>query len=106
MLMAVPSFIRIERGSDGGPGPQTKEMTSFCSKLANINVSRSAASNHFYCDVNQSNLNVCTKLKEVQMGTHVLKLLFAQKLANINVSRYAIPKRALMPASRYNCDVK
>ena len=50
------------------------------------------------------------------MGTHVLKLLFAQKLANINVSRYVVPKRALVPATDFfllklaninvNCDVK
>ena len=31
MLMSVPSFIRIERGSDVGPWPQTKQLTSFCS---------------------------------------------------------------------------
>ena len=44
------------------------------------------------------------------MGAHGLKLnkglLFAQKLANINVSRSDAPKLALVPASRYNCDVK
>ena len=44
------------------------------------------------------------------MGVHVLKLkkglLFAPKPANINVSMYTAPKLALVPASRYNCDVK
>ena len=44
------------------------------------------------------------------MGTHVLKFnkvpLFAQKIVNINVSRSAAPKLALVPASRYKCDVK
>ena len=44
------------------------------------------------------------------MGTHVLKLnkvpLFAQKPVNINVSASAAPKRALLPESRYNCNVK
>ena len=44
------------------------------------------------------------------MGTHDLKLnkghLFAQKLANINVSGSAAPKLDLVPASRYNGDVK
>ena len=44
------------------------------------------------------------------MGTHVLKLnkglIFAQKRANINVSMSAAPKLALVPAGRYNFDVK
>ena len=30
----------------------------------------------------------------------------ALKSVNINVSRSAAPKQALVPASRYNCDVK
>ena len=49
-------------------------------------------------------------LKEVQMGAHDFKLnkvpFSALKSVNINVSRYAAPKLALVPASRYNCDVK
>ena len=44
------------------------------------------------------------------MGAHVLKLNkglpFAPKPANIKVPRYTAPKLALVPASRYNCDVK
>ena len=44
------------------------------------------------------------------MGTHVLKLnkvpLFSRKPVHINVSGSAVPKLALVPASRYNCDVK
>ena len=44
------------------------------------------------------------------MGAHVFKLnkvLFsALKSVNINVSRSAAPKLALVPASRYNCDIK
>ena len=44
------------------------------------------------------------------MGALVLKLneglRFAHKLVNNNVSRYAAPKFALVPASRYNCDVR
>ena len=44
------------------------------------------------------------------MGAHVLKLnkrlAFAPKPANINVSMSTVPKLALVPASRYNCDVK
>ena len=49
-------------------------------------------------------------LKEVQMGDHDFKLnkvpFPALKSVNINVSRYAAPELALVPASRYNCDVK
>ena len=48
-------------------------------------------------------------LKEVQMGAHDFKLikvpLFSRKSVNINVSLSAAPKLALVPASRYNCDV-
>ena len=43
------------------------------------------------------------------MGAHDFKLievpLFSQKKVNINVSLYADPKLALVPASRYYCDV-
>ena len=38
------------------------------------------------------------KLKKVPFPT--------LKKVNINVSRYAAPELALVPASRYNCDVK
>ena len=44
------------------------------------------------------------------MGAHDFKLynvpLFARKPVNFNVSRSAAPELALVPASRYNCDVK
>ena len=43
------------------------------------------------------------------MGAHDLKLikvpLFSRKSVNNNVSLSAAPKVALVPASRYNCDV-
>ena len=43
------------------------------------------------------------------MGADDFKLnkvpLFALKSVNINVSRSAAPELALVPASRYNCDV-
>ena len=43
------------------------------------------------------------------MGAHDFKLynvpFFAQKQVNFNVSRSAAPKLALVPASRYYCDV-
>ena len=56
--MPVPSFIRIERGSDGAHD---------------------------------------LKLNKV--------LFFALKSVHINVSMSAAPKLALVPVSRYNCDV-
>ena len=44
------------------------------------------------------------------MGAHDFKLnkvpLFTLKSVNINVSLSAAPKLALVPASRYYCDVK
>ena len=48
-------------------------------------------------------------LKEVQMEAHDFKLikvpLFSRKSVNINVLLSAAPKLALVPASRYYCDV-
>ena len=93
----------------------------FSRKSVNINVLLSAApklalvpTSRYYCDVNLSYHNVCAKfllgLKEVQMRAHDFKLnkvpFSALKSVNINVSRSAVPKLALVPASRYNCDVK
>ena len=44
------------------------------------------------------------------MGIHDLNLtrclLFALKSVNINVSRFAAPKLALVPAKRYDCNIK
>ena len=44
------------------------------------------------------------------MGAHDFKLynvpFFARIPVNFNVSKSAAPKLALVPASRYNCDVK
>ena len=43
------------------------------------------------------------------MQTHDFKYnnvpLFARKTGNINTSMFAAPELALVPASRYNCDV-
>ena len=52
---------------------------------------------------------VLLRLKEVQIGTHDFKYnkvhIFAKKTENINTSMFAAPKLALVPASRYYCDV-
>ena len=48
-------------------------------------------------------------LKEVQMEAHDFKYnkvpLFARKAGDVNTSMFAAPKLALVPASRYNCDI-
>ena len=52
---------------------------------------------------------VSLRLKEVQMGTHGFEYnnvpLFARKPGNIDTSMFAVPKLALVPASRYYCNV-
>ena len=52
---------------------------------------------------------VSLRLKEVQMGTYDFKYnnvpLFARKLGNINTAMSAATILALVPASRYYCDV-
>ena len=52
---------------------------------------------------------VSLRLKEVQMGAHDFKYnkvpRFAKKTWNINTSMSAATTLALVPASRYNCDV-
>ena len=40
------------------------------------------------------------------MTSNLTRFLFSLKSVNINVSRSAAPKLALVPAGRYNCDVK
>ena len=55
-------------------------------------------------------VQVSLGLIEVQMEAHDFKLnkvpFVALKSVNINVSRYAAPKLALVPANRYDCDIK
>ena len=52
---------------------------------------------------------VSLDLKEVEMGAHDFKYnkvpLFGRKTLKINTSISADPKLALVPASRYYCDV-
>ena len=52
---------------------------------------------------------VSLRLKLVQIKTHDFKYnkvpIFARKPGNINTSMFAAPKLALLPASRYYCDV-
>ena len=116
----MPSFIRIERGSDGSPLLQTYQGASFFSKISEYQCfavcclkTSSCASKPLLlrCKMVKPKClcQVSLGLKEVQMGAHDFKLnkvpLFALKSVNINVSLSAAPKLALAPASRYYCDV-
>ena len=66
--MYVPSFIRIERGSDGAHDFENNKVPLFGRKTVKINTSMSAApklalvpASRYYCDVNWSNHHVCAK---------------------------------------------
>ena len=66
--MSVPSFIRIERGSDGAHDFKLYNVLFFARKPVNFNVSRSAApklalvhASCYMCDVKQSNFKGCAK---------------------------------------------
>ena len=67
--MYVTSFIRIERGSDGGAHDfKYNKVPLFARKPGNINTSMYAApklalvpASRYYCDVNRSYHNACAK---------------------------------------------
>ena len=66
--MYMPSFIRIERGSDGAHDFENNKVPLFGRKTGKINFSMSAAPKlalvpaiRYYCDVNWSYQNVCAK---------------------------------------------
>ena len=68
MLMTVPSFISIERGSDGAHHYKPYNVPLFARKPVNFNVSRSAVpklalvpASCYNCNIKQPNLNVCAK---------------------------------------------
>ena len=52
---------------------------------------------------------VSLRLKEVKVGTHDFKYnnvpLIGRKTGHIKTSMFAAPKLALVPVSRYYCDV-
>ena len=62
-----------------------------------------------YLVIPQCMCQVSLRLKEVQMRTNDFRYnnvpLFAQNPGNINTSMSAAPKLAIVPASRYYCDV-
>ena len=66
--MYMPSFIRIERGSDGAHDFENNKVPLFGRKTGKVNTSMSAAPKlalvpaiRYYCDVNWSYQNVCAK---------------------------------------------
>ena len=66
--MYVPSFIRIERGSDGAHDFENNKVPLFGQKTGKVNTSMSAApklalvpASRYHCDVNWSYHNVCAK---------------------------------------------
>ena len=104
--MYVPSFIRIERGSDGGPCHLIVQGASFwltnrenqyfdvCCPETSSFASKPLL---LRCKlvIPQCTCQVSLGLKEVQMGTNDFKYnkvpLFAQKTGNINTSMSAAP---------------
>ena len=85
MLMHVPSFIRIKRGSDGGPLLQTKQGASFCSKISEYQYLAVCCTETSSCAskplllrcklvIPQCMCQVSLRLKKVQMGAHDFKL--------------------------------
>ena len=118
--MYVPRFIKIERGSDGAHDFKYNMVPLFLLKTREYQYfdvccpeTSSCASKPLLLRCNlvipQCMCQVSLRLKEIQMGTHDFKYnkvpLFARKTGNINTSMFAAPKLALVPASRYYCDV-
>ena len=119
--MYVPSFISIKRGSDGGPLLKILQGASICSKNGEYQYFDVCSPDPSSC-ANKPILRRCKLviqvcmcqvslgLRKVQMGAHHFKYnkvaLLARKTGNINTSMSAAPKLALVPASRYDCDVK
>ena len=118
--MYVPSLIKIERGSDGAHDFKYYKVPLFCSKTREYQYfdvcwpeTSSCASKPLLLPCNlvtpQCMCQVLLRLIEVQMGTHDFKNNivphFGLKPGNINTSMSAAPKLALVPASRYYCDV-
>ena len=117
--MSVPSCLKIERGSDGAHDFKLNKVPLFSRKSVNMNVSLSAAptlaivpASRWYCDVNWSYHNVCAKFpldrkrfRWGRMTSNLTSAFLALKSVYISVSMSAAPKVALVPASRYYCDV-
>ena len=105
--MYVPSFIRIERGLDGGPCILNITRASFCSKNIEYQysdvccpITSSCASKPLLLRCNlvipQCICQVSLGLKEVQMGAHDFENnkvpILGPKSGKINTSMSAAPK--------------
>ena len=76
MLMSVPSFIRIERGSYGAHDFKLYNVPLFARKPVIFNVSGPAAPklalvpvSCYKCDIKQSVLNVCPSFFRIERGS-------------------------------------
>ena len=118
--MYVPSFIKMKEVQMGTHDFKYNNVPFFAQKTGNINLfdvccpeTSSCASKPLFLRCNlvipQCMCQVSLRLKEVQMGTHDFKYnklpLFAKKTGNVNTSMSAATILALVPASRYYCDV-
>ena len=111
--------LRLKEVQMGTHDFKYNKVPLFALKTWSINTSMSAATTSSCASkpsllrcklvIPQCMCQVSLRLKEVQMGTHDFKYnnvpLFARKPGDINISMTAAPKLALVPASRYNCDV-
>ena len=106
MLMCAPNFIRIKRGLDVAHKFILNNVPVFAWKSLNF---CKPLLLRFQLVIPQCLYKVSLGLKKVQMGAHDFKLnkvpLFAKKPGNSNTSMSAALKLALVPASRYYCDV-
>ena len=108
--MYVPSFIRIERGSDGAHDFKYNKVPLFARKPGNINTSLTAAPKQAlvpasrYCyDVKYSYLNVCDKfhqdlkrLRWVPMTSNITRYLCLLENQGISIFRYLLPRNYLL----------
>ena len=118
--MYVPSLLRLKEVQMGPMILNITRWLCFCLKTREYQYfdvccpeTSSCASKPLLLRCNlvipQCMCQVSLRLKEVQMGTHDFKYnkvpLFARKPWNINTSMSAATILALVPASRYYCDV-
>ena len=103
----MPNFIRIKRGLDGAHNFILNNVPDFAWK--SLNFWKPLLLRLRQLVIPQCLCKVSLGLKKVQMWAHDFKLnkvpLFAPKLGHINTSMSAALKLALVPASRYYCDV-
>ena len=122
MLTFVSSFIRIERGEDGGSLLHTKQDASFCSKISEYQCfavccpkTSSCASkpSQLLCKlvIRQFLFQVSLGLKEVQMGpmtsnlTWFLSLLENQEISMFRGFEVCCTETSSSASKPFYCDV-